>query len=181
MLVTEMENYTQFPDYLLNMPEFEVLQTIQDKWTQKIVDAVESLEDNIFILTSDVDGVKRREGILDITPLDTDTLDERRYRILLQWYDTFPYTEYDLRDRLSRLCPNGDYILNIDLDLQKIEVRLGLSNKKNYAEMLALINELVPLQIIISATIKYNTWSKYASTKWSALASKTWNEIREEI
>lgn len=181
MLINELENYEEYPDHLAKIKEIDALTDIQNTWMQKILDMIVDLDSNIFVLTSDENGIKRREGILAITPLDTDTLEERRYRVWLKWYDTWPYTEYDLRDRLSRLCRDGNYELSIDVTGLTVTVKLGLTNKKNYAEMCKLIEELVPLQVVLNPSIIYNKYSQYTSKTHSQLHAYTHLQLREEV
>ena len=173
----ELMNY---PDHIDNIEEMHYIAQVTDEWATKLEKDVQELNDNIMVLTSDEEGCKRREAILGIVPLDTDTLDERRYRILLRWYDTYPYTENDLTERLTRLCPDGEFNLTVDYDQLTVDVKLGLTNKKNFAALKELLEELIPLHVYITTELLYNRWSTFASKTWAQMASKTWKQAKED-
>lgn len=62
-------------------PEFE------NAWA-----AVDDLLNNQFITTAGNLGLSRWEKILGITPKGTDTLDDRRFRVLTRLNEELPYT-----------------------------------------------------------------------------------------
>lgn len=177
----QLENIIEYPAHVWNMEEIKALSAVIDKWITADCNELDSMDNNLFVLTSDLAGVKRRENILGISPLDSDTLEERRYKVLLKWYDTYPYTEADLNNRLTRLCTDGNYSLTIDSTAMTLEVKLGLSNKKNFTAMLELLEELVPLHIATTVSLLYNRNSTLSQFTHAQLAAYTHTQLREDV
>jgi hypothetical protein len=101
------------PDVILNNPALAFPIAAGEKQAETLDGEIASLEGNLHILTSDEHGIARREKILGIIPLDTDTLAERAYRVLVKWYDTYPYTRRNLIARLKRLVGDGKFTFDI--------------------------------------------------------------------
>ena len=83
------------PPHIEALQEIAEVNRITEIQLAKLEECINELRDNLLILTSRESGIARREKILKITPLDTDTLEERRFRVWLNWYDSYPYTEKD--------------------------------------------------------------------------------------
>ena len=83
-------------------PEFE------NAWA-----AVDDLLNNQFIKTAGNLGLSRWEKILGITPKGTDTLDDRRFRVLTRLNEELPYTLPQLRVILESLCGAGNYSADV--------------------------------------------------------------------
>ena len=69
----------------------------------------DDLLNNQFISTAGNLGLSRWEKILGITPKGTDTLEDRRFRILTRLNEELPYTLPQLRNILETLCGSGNY------------------------------------------------------------------------
>lgn len=141
--------YDVFPEQHRNMPEFRSLEKAVNRQIEKLNQRIEEMRDNILITTARESGIADRESILGITPLDSDTLEERRYRVLLRWYDTYPYTEIDLRKRLDRLCGAGAYTLDIDKKRNTIACMMPLASLKLLRETRSLLDELLSLNVAL--------------------------------
>ena len=171
----------EYPEVVTDVKEIKAVHDTTDTAMDKVGTEVDSLYGNLNVLTSDAVGISRREKILGISPLDTDTLAERIYKVWTLWYDTVPYTLYDLKQRLPRLCPDDGYTLTINYNDPSIDFKLGLTNKKNYAAVCALLEQLVPEHVFITTSLLYNTWSLFASKTWGSLESTTWQSMMEDI
>jgi hypothetical protein len=101
------------PDVVLRNPAIAAAVTAGEAQMQRLTDEIDALEADLHILTSTERGIARRERILGIMPLDTDTIQERAYRVLVKWYDTYPYTRRDLIARLKRLVGDCEFTVNI--------------------------------------------------------------------
>ena len=63
--------------------------------------AVDEVLDTQFVSTAGERGIARYEKIFGITPMDTDTLDERRFRVLAKINAQLPFSIRRLRQQLS--------------------------------------------------------------------------------
>lgn len=148
--------YIGWPNHISNIPEFQALDKVSDAEMSKLEDAIAGLDDDICITTASEAGIARREKILGIKPLDTDTLDDRRMRVLSKWYDVYPYTDIDLKRRLDQLCGADGYTMEMDYTNQVLKVRLALTQKAQYMAVTELLEAIVPCYIILDIDIMYN-------------------------
>ena len=79
-------------------PEFELAWSL-----------VDGLLDNQFVYTAGAYGLSRWESMLEIVPKATDTLEERRFRILVRLGELLPYTMTWLRTTLKSLCGQENF------------------------------------------------------------------------
>lgn len=74
-----------YPDVIKEIREFKVLAQAEDSSLFIIYEALENIMDDQFIETAKNYGLSRLEKIVEIKPKDTDTLDERRFKILAKY------------------------------------------------------------------------------------------------
>lgn len=158
------------------------LDRVSDIQMQKLMQAIEDLDADIHIQTATEAGIARREKILGITPLDTDTLDDRRMRVLGQWYDVFPYTWFDLIRRLNQLGGEDAYEISMDYDTQTLTVLLELTARNQYQSVSKLLEAIVPLWIVLEIGLRYNQYTKYdGKLTHQQMAAYTHQQLRKEV
>ncbi len=74
--------------------------------------AADAILRNRFISTADEDGIARFEKLMEIVPLESDTLEIRRARLRNRWYNAVPHTIRGLRARLSQLL-GGEHCFSV--------------------------------------------------------------------
>ena len=72
------------PPILLKTYEFPLLCDTEQPEIDCLRDAADAVLDAQFISTAGEQGIARYEKIFKITPMDTDTLDERRFKVSLR-------------------------------------------------------------------------------------------------
>jgi hypothetical protein len=151
-------------------PEFESL------WGR-----VDQMLDDQFVNTSGVTGVSKWESILNIKPKGTDSLEARRFRILTRLNEKLPYTLRMLESMLTTLCGEGQFSLDRDVLARKITIRIGLAARENFEDVAALLQKVIPANMIIDLELKYNRhemWSQYTHAQ---LAAYTHYQLRNEV
>ncbi len=169
----------EYPPIIWNIKEIRTVNEVAQKWYEKFQSDLEDVGKDILITTATERGIARREKILGIVPQDTDSLEDRRYRVLTQWYDTYPYTENNLRERLNNLVGEGNYELTVTPT--RCTCKLALARKLQYETVEKLLEKIVPLHIVLDVQLMYNTWGKLSATKWNDESTKTWKTIKEEV
>ncbi len=149
-------------------PEFETV------WA-----AVNDLMDNQFIMTADEIGLSRWEKVLEIVPKATDTLEDRRFRILTRLNETRPFTVLQLNNILQTLCGEDNYSILIS-DYTLI-VRIGLTSKSNFSDVETLLQKISPANMMIDLSLAYNQHQSLQTMTHAQLAAMTHYEIRNEI
>lgn len=143
--------------------------------------SVNDLMNNQFISTAGNMGLSRWEQILEITPKGTDTLDDRRFRILTRINEELPYTLPQLRVILETLCGAGNYSATVEEGTYILAVKIGLAAKKNFSDVEALLQRVVPANMVVDLSQLYNTHIELGRFTHAQLAAFTHNHLRNEV
>ena len=142
---------------------------------------IERAQNNQFISSSDEYGVAHRENMLSIKPKNTETLDDRKFRLLSREIEKLPYTYRVLKNKLKALCGENGYTLNIDYDNEIIKVRVDLISKKAYEEVELMLEKMSPLNMIIDLYLLYNSHKILSGFTHRQLNQYTHKQLREEV
>lgn len=143
-----------------------------------------ALEDGLkdqFIDDATEYGLSRWETILGITPKGTDTLDDRRFRILTRINEDLPYTYQSLNQRLSNICGNNGYTITLNANTYTLNVKINLINKNNFSDIESMLDRVTPANLIVSLELLYNTHSTLAPYTHAQLAAYTHHQLRNEV
>ena len=136
---------------------------------------------NQFILRLTESGAKRWESILGISPKDTDTLEERRFRILIKQNADTPYTLRKLEQVLTNLCGADGYVIELTPKNYHIEVKLALGNHNNYSEVENILNKMIPANMTKHIELMYNTHTILSQMTHAQLSAYTHERLRNEV
>lgn len=143
-------------------------------------DCANALDDQ-FVLSATENGVRRWEKVIGITPKDTDTLDERKFRILSKMNQELPYTITKLKESLDVLCGKGNFSINLQTANYHIEVKLALTNKNNYSDVVDLLSKMIPANLTQWVQIMYNDHNVVSQFTHNGLTSYTHEQLRNEV
>ena len=143
----------------------------------KAGDKADSLLADQFILTAGESGISRWEKILGIAPKGTDTLDDRRFRVLTRLNEELPYTLPKLCEMLSNLC-GGKF--TAELSDYTLSVKLGLSAKSNYSDVAMLLDRVIPANILAEVSLLYNKYNMLHPYTHAQLHLHTHEGLRTE-
>ena len=174
----------QLLDYLpLYVQEYQEIQAIMNAEQPEIDaswEAHESVWNNQFIPTMEDAMLKKWEKILGITPGGTDTLEERRYRILLKFNAHLPFTYRSVKEKLDSLIGPGEYTFDVDNDNYTVTCKLALTSAKMYSATLEYLRAVCPANMVLNCYVKYNTHKIVRNFTHEQLAAYTHKYIREE-
>lgn len=169
------------PDILRDIYEFKGICGAGDIELDKLKAALaETVGDN-FVKSLSEGGCSRWERMLKLSPKATDTLENRRFRILAAINQDAPYTMRGLRNQLSVLCGEGGYSAELDAAHYRITIRLALSVKEQFSEVQNLLARILPANIAAAVTLKYNQHSALVRYTHGQLAELTHETIRSEV
>lgn len=180
-MIREIDLMAYLPEYLKEYKELEKTLKAQQPEMQKLAETVECVKNNQFITTADEEGIRKFETMLEVTALDNDTLENRKFRVLSRWNNTIPYTASVLRKRLENLCGKDGYQLEIMHLESKMKVRVALTNKKNYGMVEEMLQEVIPANIWIDLSLLYNQHITLGKFTHRQLAAYTQKEVRNEV
>lgn len=169
------------PPVLLKTYEFPLLCKTEQPEFDRLNAAATAVLDAQFVTTAGERGIARYEKIFKITPMDTDTLGERRFRVLARINAQLPFSVRRLRQQLSTLCGEDGYKLELDGGKYTLTVKVALTAKRNQQAVEELLADIVPANMVCTTSLLYNTWEQIKKLTWGELKKLTWREIKEEV
>lgn len=149
----ELASY--LPSILLETYEFPLLCRTE----QPEIDALHRASDEVleaqFVATASARGLERYERIWGIFSRDTDSLEERRLRLLSRMSMQLPYTLRRLREMLTLLCGSDGFTLKLVYESYALVVRVELSARKQLGEVEALLRRMVPANLALDFSLNY--------------------------
>ena len=169
------------PPILLKTYEFPLLCDTEQPEIDRLRDAADAVLDAQFISTAGETAIARYEKIFGITPMDTDTLDERRFKVLAKINAQLPFSVRRLRQQLETLCGADGYKLELDGDRYTLTVKVALTAKRNQQAVEELLADIVPANMVCTTSLLYNQHADLTRFTHAQLALLTHFEIREEV
>lgn len=108
--------------------------------TDEIDKNIEGTWNNAFILDADEIGISKYEDFLSIIPLPSDTLEDRKQKVLTAWNNDNRFTLKTLKKRLEQRCGKDNYKICDDTDLINYFIHIAI--KSNYISIPILKNYL---------------------------------------
>lgn len=168
------------PEIILKIPDIAQIYDYNEIQEEELEAAVEELNDDIMLDTMHIDIIERWEKILNINPLDDDTEEDRRFKVKAKVNEKLPYSLRVLKRKLDTLCPGG-YSMEISEDRTNLNVKIALTSKKMRSAIADMLEEMLPLNMLYSTQIMYNTWGMLENYTWGELESRTWEQLRSEV
>lgn len=137
--------------------------------------------DDQFVSSATENGVARREQMLNIFPFATDTLEDRRFRLMTRYGENTPYTRRSLMASLESLCGKNGFTLDITTATFTVDIRVALNVKKQENSVKELLERTIPYNMVIQVDLLYNSWSKVKTHTWGELSLLTWKDVKEEV
>lgn len=169
-----------YPSVIEEMEEMQAIFAAEEKVGEKFEKRIEECDQNTAISTANEVGIERREKILKVIPQDTEDMEERRFRVMAMWNDSYPYTQESLLVRLDELLGKENYTLAVVPEEMSLTCLIELEKQRMEAELRKLLEKIVPLNITIDVQIRCNRWSEVKKHTYEEVAEKTWNELRRD-
>lgn len=169
------------PPILLKTYEFPLLCETEQPEIDRLHDAADAVLDAQFISTAGEYAISRYEKIFGVVPQDTDTLDERRFKVLTRINTQLPFSVRRLRQQLATLCGEDGYKLEVGGGKYTLTVKVALTAKRNQQAVEELLADIVPANMVCTTSLLYNKHADLTRFTHAQLALLTHFEIREEV
>ena len=169
------------PPILLKTYEFPLLCETEQLEIDRLHDAADAVLDAQFLSTAGEYAIQRYEKIFGVVPQDTDTLDERRFKVLTRINTQLPFSVRRLRQQLETLCGADGYKLELNGDRYTLTVKVALTAKRNQQAVEELLADIVPANMVCTTSLLYNQHADLTRFTHAQLALLTHFEIREEV
>ena len=169
------------PPILLKTYEFPLLCKTEQPEIDRLHDAADAVLDAQFLSTAGEYAIQRYENIFGVVPQDTDTLDERRFKVLTRINTQLPFSVRRLRQQLATLCGENGYKLEVGGGKYTLSVKVALTAKRNQQAVEGLLADIVPANMVCTTSLLYNQHADLTRFTHAQLALLTHFEIREEV
>lgn len=169
------------PSVLKELEEFKQIMTVEQKQVDELWNIIYTILDEAFVDTAESIGLKRWETILNITPLDTDSVEVRRMRIHGRMLEDAPYTWNSFKQMLSGLCGEDRYTLELKSKEYTLVIKVALASKKLKDEVVKMAERVVPANLILDIDLMYNTYEMLKQITWEQATEKTYQKLRDEV
>jgi hypothetical protein len=169
------------PPYMQEYLEIKAIMRAEQPEIDELWSATERTLADQFILDSTEYGVMRWESMLKISPKATDTLDERKFRILTRLNQELPYTLTRLKEMLTVLCGNNGFTIDLQANRYHIDIKLGVGNHNNYGEVEQMLNAMIPANMTKYISLMYNPHRVIKLVRHMDLRPYTHENVRNEV
>ena len=164
---------------ILGIKEIQRLYDINDWQWDELDQNVELINADMQLSTMSMQMCKIMEAYIGLKGQDDDTVEEKRFRIQGAENERTPYTFEVLKKRLDEMIGEDRVFLQIMDGTLKADI--ALESKKNVVFIKELIDQVVPLDLIIEFSMIWNTYNKVHEYTHQYLSGKTHTEIKEEV
>lgn len=138
-----------FPRYYEGILETDELIKVENDIWNNLYLLLNKAKNNQFIAYADEDGIYAYEQLFQIVAdPETETLEERRFRLLNRIQTLSYYTMIYLRQKLNSLFGENNYEIQMDYPNRTLYVKSNVSNSFIYKESIATINKIKPANIV---------------------------------
>ena len=140
-----------FPRYYEGILETDELIKVENDIWNNLYLLLNKAKNNQFIAYADEDGIYAYEQLFQIVAdPETETLEERRFRLLNRIQTLSYYTMIYLRQKLDSLFGKNNYEIEMDYPNYTLYIKSNVSNSFIYKESIATINKIKPANIVFT-------------------------------
>lgn len=136
--------------------DFQAMSNLSSEEVEELYSGVDYILDNAFINSASETTIAKWEGYLNITPNGTDTLDERKFRVLAKLNDNPPYTDRYLVNKLTELCGGTDnFRITRDYLNYRLTIEISLNSIANTNTIAEVVASIIPanLELIVNTAL----------------------------
>ncbi len=169
------------PEFIKEFREFQRLAEAENPELLSVWENLDHVMKDQFVTTSTENGVKRWERILKIIPKGSETLDERKFRILTRLNEKLPFTYKILGRQLASLCGEEGYFLEVLNQEYTVIVKVELIAKSNLEDIRRLLERILPANMRFELSLLYNTHLLLNGYTNAGLSEYTYEQLRSEV
>lgn len=159
--MTDISKY--FADQLVKVAEIqEIIKTVNAEF-DLLHSTIKQTLDNMYAKYTDNRGCERYEKMFDIIPRESDTLDDRRFRVLLYLRGDTPYTLIALKKKLDDLCGADNVSITLDAGNYTLDILVGSASKNQFDTVYAETKNMIPANIVYTVLPYVGTFEFSAS------------------
>lgn len=169
------------PPFMQEYIEIQAIMNTEQLDIDALWTAIKNAFDDQYIMDATEYGVMRWESMLKISPKPTETLDERKFRILAYLNRKLPYTMTRLKELLTVLCGVDGFIIDLRAEHYYINIKLGVGNHNKFEEVKKLLNTVLPANLTQEVTLLYNPHRVLGLFRHCDLAKYNNGDLRKKV
>jgi hypothetical protein len=139
--------------------EFKLLATVENPELNLLWSTLGEVWSNQFIAELLISGVLRWENMLKLRPLSTDTIEDRRIRILAKINEQIPYTYRRMIQILNALCGEGLYDVDLDHNTYQLSILINPDITGNIDRISKTLYPIIPANLSLYLAMQmYQAW-----------------------
>lgn len=157
----ERKRLTEYlPRFMQNFSELKEFLRVTNNETDRISTQIGRILDEAFIMDCTEYGLRKYENLLHIIPADNESLETRKMRVLMRWYNYAPYTFRVLVNKLNMICGVNNYELQADLENYYFKVLTELGTYGSTDELAYIFESILPQNIFYESVNVLNIESE---------------------
>jgi len=144
-------------------------------------EAAERFIQDCFVHTGTVWAIERWERIFGLETYPTDTLDQRRARILAMIARNLPYTMRALLRMLNAMLGEGNYSATVNPVTSTLVVLVNVRIAHQMDDVRQMLDAIVPANLAIEIGNLYSTHDRLKGYTHAQLAAYTHQYIQEQL
>lgn len=166
------------PQIYRPIKDFNAMTVVSGKELASLYEGVVKLLDNQFISTCDVETIGKWEKYFGIIPNSTDTLDDRKFRVLAKLNDSPPYTDRYLVQRLMELCGVNNFKITRDYGNYSLLIEISLNSTSKTETIKNIIRDIVPANINLTIREYRSRYTQVSQFTHDELSKYKHDEIK---
>lgn len=170
-----------FPSVVKDTDEFKAIAVAEntelDLLNAEIINAFREL----FIVTAEDYGLSIWENMLNITPMEGFTAEDRRAEIIARLNNRTSYTFRNVYAMLVNLCGEDNVVMVYDNEAYTLNVKIGLGAKKQLDTVKSMLFNITPANISLNIDFIYNTHATLRGFTHGELSAYTHRELQDEV
>ncbi|RGG63413.1 DUF2313 domain-containing protein [Eubacterium sp. AF17-7] len=162
---------------ILGINEIRELYAVNDLQESELEQQIDEAEQNMQISSMDINMCRITEKEMGLKGQDNDTVEEKRFRILGMENEQTPYTISTLKRRLEQIVGSG--MVDVSISNSTVKVRVALIQKKMIDYVKNILEDIVPLDMLIDADVMWNTHQMLKQKTYAQLKEHSHRELKE--
>lgn len=150
----EINLIAYLPEFLADYRELKAVMNAENPEFSELRGAVQAAREAGFINFCSERYLERFENMLGIFPSASETLSERRGRVILRSNEAPPYTVGALKRKLALICGEGNFSVFVDHENYLLDVSVSVFSNAVLLELEKMLRRIVPANIEINSTNK---------------------------
>lgn len=162
------------PEFLKALKDFQAIGKSEDpEFTLAWLGVKTWLKDR-FISSMTEDGLSKMEQFLRIRPLESDTEEDRRQRLLAIENKALPYTLRKLKEVLGNTSGEGNTDVLVEGFSVIIPVKLASLRSLDFIRETA--EQMIPMNMHFEIHVIYNRWRDFSKKAWEEMKASSWED-----